>query len=236
VQKILISGPATVLLVDLAPTAAEGQVPTSRISPGWNIVVELQSSHDASIPSRAIRGNPEDDSSRAANRTQLGELQVFMTRELGRGGAVTLAEPSTPESGENPYSLRGGSANGLVRMMEQYVLPTDAVLVVPAPRQAVTVGWQSPITGVVRIRGRLTDLDRKSGHGDSWVIAHDDAILASGAIARGKTQDFEDGAGATSLAKVSVGTGDFLSIAVFPGQADHRCDSIELDLTITPTK
>jgi hypothetical protein len=97
----------------------------------------------------------------------------------------------------------------------------------------MTVGWQSPVTGIVSVAGSVTDEDPVGGNGIVWSIARNNTPLAGGGYPNGGAQNFADGTGGSSLASVSVSVGDFLYVIVGPKLQDYYYDSTTLDLTIT---
>ena len=115
-------------------------------------------------------------------------------------------------------------------------LPPRSVGVHPGPSTGVAVGWTSPITAHVRIRGKVIDADPNCGDGIDWRIEHvrDRGIetLASGSFPNGGNQEFAQGQGATTLGAVDVKAGDLLQLTVFP-KADYSCDTTVVELEIT---
>src|SRR5262249_45230666 len=51
-------------------------------------------------------------------------------------------------------------------------LPPRSVAVHPGPSNGVVVGWKSPISGRVRVTGRLADADPQGGDGVAWILDH----------------------------------------------------------------
>src|SRR6185503_19906970 len=102
-------------------------------------------------------------------------------------------------------------------------IPAHSVAVHPSPTSGVAVGWKSPVTGTVRVRGRVVDGDDKCGDGVDWRLSvrSDDGArqLAAGSIPNGGTQGLE---GAAPDA-VSVRPGDVLELAVLP-KGEYSCD------------
>ena len=117
-------------------------------------------------------------------------------------------------------------------------LPPKTVSIHPGPNNGVAVAWKSPITGNIRISGKVTDADNVCGDGIAWVIEHQSASLkhdlASGAFVNGGAQGFEQGAGAAQLNSVPVQPGDMIFLVVLP-KSDYSCDSTLVDFTLATT-
>lgn len=109
--------------------------------------------------------------------------------------------------------------------------PPGAFFVHPTPTQDAIVGWKSPITGFVEVKGGVESIAVICGGGIKWFIDKKGVNLAYGSVARSASQAFEDGIGGYRLASVHVTTGDFIYFAVDPG-ADYYCDGTRLDVTI----
>jgi hypothetical protein len=117
-------------------------------------------------------------------------------------------------------------------------LPPKSVCVHPGQKSGVAVGWRSPISGTVSIRGGVIDADPVCGNGIDWAIDHVSGKttrrLAGGAFPNGGKQEFSAGDGASSLATISVKAGEFLQIDVYP-KGDYSCDTTVVDLEIAET-
>jgi hypothetical protein len=114
-------------------------------------------------------------------------------------------------------------------------LPPRSVAVHPGPASGVVVAWRSPVAGTVRVRGRVADADPTCGDGIAWSIdlraAGGRRELASGRIANGAAQRFEQGRGAAALDGVSVRPGERIELVVLPGD-NYFCDTTVVDLHI----
>jgi hypothetical protein len=114
-------------------------------------------------------------------------------------------------------------------------IPARSLSVHPGPRTGVGIGWTSPITGAVRIRGRVADGDPNGGDGINWRIerSRGDRIetLADGGFPNGGTQDFAAGTGNERLDAIDVQPGDVLQLTIFP-KANYVCDTTIVDLEI----
>jgi hypothetical protein len=114
-------------------------------------------------------------------------------------------------------------------------LPPKSVSVHPGPNNGVAVGWKSPITGIVKISGKVTDADNVCGDGIAWALDHRAAAgvaeIVSGEIANGGTQNFDQAKDAAKLGRVSVQAGDMIYLLVLP-KGEYTCDTTTLELSI----
>jgi len=114
-------------------------------------------------------------------------------------------------------------------------VPPKSVAVHPGPSSGVVVGWRSPISGTVRVAGRLADADPVGGNGIAWSIQRrrpsGAAELASGEFANGGSQALDAAKGAEALRSVEVRAGDEIQVLVLP-KNDYGFDTTILDLTI----
>ena len=114
-------------------------------------------------------------------------------------------------------------------------LPAKSLAVHPGPTTGVAIGWTSPISGSVQLRGRVIDADPNCGDGIEWRIERGRAgsleTLAVGAFPNGGRQDFEQADAAGRLASIDLKPGDVLQLTVFP-KGDYTCDTTIVQLTI----
>lgn len=115
-------------------------------------------------------------------------------------------------------------------------LPAKTIAVHPGPSTGVAVGWTSPMTGSVQIRGSVVDGDPNGGDGIDWRIEHarGDTMetLASGSFPNGGNQQFSQGDGGAGLQSVEVQVGDVLQLTVFPKE-NYICDTTIVELEIS---
>lgn len=99
----------------------------------------------------------------------------------------------------------------------------------PSPTQAVIVRWTSPLNGIARIAGRLSDIDASCGDGVRWSLDQHNTTITQGTI-----NNTAPGFGRTFSTKASVVVGTPLYLIVESGpQANGSCDPTEIDLLIT---
>jgi hypothetical protein len=114
-------------------------------------------------------------------------------------------------------------------------IPAKSIAMHPGPSTGVAVGWTSPLTGSVQIRGGVVDGDPNCGDGIDWRIEHvrDNTLetVASGSFPNGGTQEFAQGDGAARLESVDVRAGDVLQLTIFPKE-NYSCDTTIVNLEI----
>jgi len=112
-----------------------------------------------------------------------------------------------------------------------FTLPPRSVSVHPGPSNGVVVGWKSPISGTVKVAGRLADGDPAAGDGVAWAIDHRQGrvarTLVTGAIDNGGAQTIANG----TLNAIEVRQGDLIQLLVLPRNG-HTCDTTNVELTI----
>lgn len=113
-------------------------------------------------------------------------------------------------------------------------LKPHGVAVHPSPRLNALVGWQSPISGVVRIEAKVSHAHPECGNGVTWAVEHRSGSarqrLASGTAQGQKAPTIEP------IAKLSVQPGDLISLVIGPRDGNHFCDLTAVDLTVTAEK
>ncbi len=119
-----------------------------------------------------------------------------------------------------------------------FKLPPRSVAVHPGPNNGVVVGWKSPLSGTVKVTGKVVDADPVGGDGIAWIIDHRKAggarELASGDIPNGGRQNMSQGKGAANLKNVEVKPGDMIHLLVLP-KKDYGYDTTIVDLVIAKT-
>jgi hypothetical protein len=121
------------------------------------------------------------------------------------------------------------------KMLLTFNLPPRSVSVHPGPASGVAVSWRSPISGTVKVTGRVADGDPAGGDGIAWVLAHRTGggakELASGGFENGGMQGFSEGKGAANLQTVTVKAGERIELQVLP-KTSHTCDTTTVTLVI----
>jgi Protein of unknown function (DUF1549)/Protein of unknown function (DUF1553)/Planctomycete cytochrome C len=175
-------------------------------------------------------------------------LQAWALRQwrdyLGLGDYPLMMQATADASGMKGLSSWRGKAdcpnllvnsNDTPRTISTLTLPPRSVAVHPGPANGVVVAWRSPVSGVVRITGRVADADPNGGDGIAWAIdqrgANGPRELASGDFPNGGAQDFMQGKNANSLQSVTVRQNERIEFVVLPKQ-NYGFDTTVLDVNI----
>ncbi len=163
---------------------------------------------------------------------------------LGLGDYTPLTRHITnigPDAGVTGWQGAADCPNLLVNttskphVITTLTLPPRSVAVHPGPHSGVVVAWRSPISGMVRIQGRVADADPNGGDGIAWAIDLHSPMgrreLASGDFPNGGAQDFTQGRNANALKSVPVHEGERIELIVLPKE-NYICDTTVVDLTI----
>ena len=163
---------------------------------------------------------------------------------LGMGNYTPMTQPQTNVAGNKGlFGWRGAAdcPNLLVNTtaapfaITTLTLPPRSVAVHPGPQSNIVVAWNSPVTGVIRIGGRVADADPNGGDGVAWAVDIRSETgrreLASGEIANGGAQDFKQGKNADALRAVHVHTGDRIELVILPKE-NYICDTTTVEMAI----
>ena len=104
-------------------------------------------------------------------------------------------------------------------------MPSRSIAVHPSQKAGVSVAWKSPVSGRVKITGRLADADGNCGNGIEWALHHETNKIASGAIDNGASAAIPE-------QHADVQAGEFVRLVISP-KGDYSCDTTILDLQIT---
>jgi hypothetical protein len=108
-----------------------------------------------------------------------------------------------------------------------------AIVVHPSPTLRAAVGWQSPITGTLKLEGTVTHAHPECGNGVTWQLEH-----RRGSTRRQLASGIAQGAKSATigpLETIPVQTGDVISLLVGPRSGNHSCDLTNLELKLTET-
>ncbi|MFN6190279.1 MAG: DUF1592 domain-containing protein [Planctomycetia bacterium] len=133
-------------------------------------------------------------------------------------------------------AVNGWGGEGELRVIanssdEQYRVPgtihPHGVAVHPEAKQRVVVGWRSPITATVEIRGGATSAHQGCSNGTAWSVE----------VWRGKTREtltsaVDHGGAFGPFGPLSVRKGEVVAVVVGARDGDARCDLTRVDLTI----
>jgi len=107
-----------------------------------------------------------------------------------------------------------------------------SVIAHPSPTLFVAIGWQSPISGKVRVEARLADAHPECGNGQEWFVQHRTVHEVTN-LAKG---DFVTRGSATMPAHtITVRKGDLVSLILGPRAGNHGCDLTEVNLVVSET-
>lgn len=140
------------------------------------------------------------------------------------------------EKVEGWEAVNGWRGQGELRVIanssdEPYRIPgtvhPHGVVVHPDAKQRVVVGWRSPITGPVEIRGATASAHQGCSNGTVWSVE----------VWRGKTRETltsnaNHGAAFGPFGPVSLRKGDVVAVCVGARDGNHSCDLTRVDLTL----
>ncbi|MGI8964655.1 MAG: DUF1553 domain-containing protein, partial [Limisphaerales bacterium] len=98
----------------------------------------------------------------------------------------------------------------------------------PGPTTGVAIGWKSPVSGKVKISGRVADADAAGGDGFEWTLAQNGKRLAGEALVNGSSQNFGD---EKNPLTVEVSRGEMIELTILP-RATHIHDTTLIGLEI----
>ncbi len=111
------------------------------------------------------------------------------------------------------------------------IMPAHSVAVHPSPSRAAVVAWLSPVSGSMRISGRVVDAHPAGGNGVTWTIevrrGHATERLASGVTEGGNEIPFGP------FDDVRMEAGQVVAVVIGPRDGDHVCDLTSVDLTLS---
>ena len=130
-------------------------------------------------------------------------------------------------SGETPNML-ANSSDTHVRVPGN--LKPRSVAMHPSPTLRVAAGWLSPVSAVLKIKGKVQHAHPECGNGVTWSLqvrrGATRQVLASG-VAQGAK-----GVEVGPFASVPVRPGDLVSVVIGPRDGNHACDFTAIDLTL----
>ncbi|MFM8802514.1 MAG: DUF1587 domain-containing protein, partial [Planctomycetia bacterium] len=133
-------------------------------------------------------------------------------------------------------AVNGWAGEGLLQVIanssdEPYRIPgtvhPHGVVVHPDAKHRVIVGWRSPITGPVEVRGGMTNVHQGCSNGIDWSVE----------LWRGRTREklvtaANHGTPFGPFGPLDVRQGDVVAVVVGARYGSHECDLTRLDLTI----
>lgn len=151
------------------------------------------------------------------------KLSHFRAQDKGGGGHAFINGWSSPDL----PSIVANSSDQAVRIPGK--MKPHGVCVHPTPTLSACVGWQSPVTGMVRIEGVVTHAHPECGNGVTWALE-----ARRGGNRRRLAAGIAQGAGAAPFAApgLTVRKGDLVSLVIGPRNGDHSCDLTDLELNV----
>lgn len=105
-----------------------------------------------------------------------------------------------------------------------------SIVLHPSPTLFIAAGWQSPISGNVRIEARLSDAHPECGNGQEFYLQH----RTSNKVGNLWQGEFATGGSAKMPAQtISVRQGELVTFVLGPRAGNHTCDLTEIHLTIS---
>ena len=107
-----------------------------------------------------------------------------------------------------------------------------SVFVHPSPTLFAAAGWQSPVSGVVKVEAEIQDAHPECGNGVEWWVLHrtfdGSRILKTARL---------DGAGQGSMESraIAVKKGEVIALVVGPKDGSHACDLTRVDFRLAET-
>ncbi len=126
-------------------------------------------------------------------------------------------------------SLMANSSDKHVRIPGN--MKPHGVVLHPSPTLQAAVGWQSPLTGSVKIEGRVTHAHPECGNGVTWSLD-----LRRGNTRQRLAAGIAQGAAPVAigpLESVSIQPGDLVSLLIGPRDGNHACDLTDTELSFT---
>ncbi len=168
-----------------------------------------------------------------------GYLGFSKLNLLSKQTADYMAQPGllawqSPEAPDTPWAVvnrtdRESSFSGIR-------LPPRSVSLHPSTKAGVAVSWKSPVSGLLRVTGRIADAHNVCGDGVGWELKKGAAerlvLLSEGSIPNGGAQNLTEGTDAAKARAVEVRAGEVIQLAISP-KAEHGCDSTLVELEIT---
>jgi hypothetical protein len=170
------------------------------------------------------------------NYVGLPQMRLFPKSVKDIGNTVGVSGWRNANDADTPV-VWSNATDKPAQLLPGLVLPPNSLSVHPSPAAGVAIAWRSPISGKVKITGKVVDGHGVCGDGVAWSISRFGGSspageLASGTIANGGKQTLADGTGGKSLQAVDVSEGEMIQLAILP-KADHSCDTTTVELTLT---
>ncbi|HTN77477.1 MAG TPA: DUF1587 domain-containing protein, partial [Pirellulaceae bacterium] len=153
---------------------------------------------------------------------QLGKL---LDRKSEKSGTYDFIQGWV---GDDALSVIANSSDQHVRVPGN--MKPHGVVVHPAPKFNVAVGWRSPAAASLKISGSVQHAHPECGNGVTWSLELRRAGLKQN-LAQGVAQGGKEIA-IGPFEKIAVQAGDVVSLVIDPRDGNHSCDLTAIDLTI----
>ncbi len=131
-------------------------------------------------------------------------------------------------TGADALSVSANSSDQSVRVPGN--VKAHGVVVHPAPKRRVIIGWRSPVAATLRVEGAVQHAHPECGNGVEWTVELRHGTtrqrLASGTAQGGKEVKFGP------FENLAVQTGDVLAVVIGPRDGNHSCDLTAVDLNL----
>jgi hypothetical protein len=157
-----------------------------------------------------------------------GEARIdsYMTQKLERAENYEFVKGWI---GPDALSVLANSSDQFVRIPGD--MRPHSVGVHPSPKLKAIVGWRSPISGPVKVTGRVQRAHIGCGNGVTWLVelrrGSTRQRLAAGTAGGAEEHVFGP------LENLVVQPGDLLSLIIGPRDGEHSCDMTAVGLTIS---
>lgn len=159
---------------------------------------------------------------------------------IGSDAPLNLAHFRTKQTGLSGYAFVNGWGSPelptvVANSSDQHVripgnMKPHGVCVHPTPALSACAGWQSPISGAVRIEGKVTHAHPECGNGVTWALE-----IRRGAARRRLAAGVAQGGTAGVFGPTEplpVEPGDLVSLVIGPRDGNHSCDLTDLELVL----
>jgi hypothetical protein len=157
-----------------------------------------------------------------------GEARIdsYMTQKLERAENYEFVKGWI---GPDALSVLANSSDQFVRIPGD--MPPHSVGVHPSPKLKAIVGWRSPISGPVKVTGRVQRAHIGCGNGVTWLVelrrGSTRQRLAAGTAGGAEEHVFGP------FENLVVQPGDLVSLITGPRDGEHSCDMTAVGLTIS---
>ncbi len=153
------------------------------------------------------------------------KLDHFTQPAKNLGGYEFVTGWSKPDA----LSVIANSSDNAVRIPGN--MKPHGVVVHPAPKHSAAIGWQSPVSGTIRVQATVTHAHPECGNGVTWSLE-----LRRGATRQRLAAGVSQGAKPVAVGpidKVSVHKGDLISLLIGPRDGNHSCDLTDLEFLLS---